>query len=887
MSIWTRLSNVFRGDRLNQELQEELDSHIAEAIAEGRDPAEARRAFGSMLRLREESRDHKLAVWLDSLRADIIVGARQLRKNRTVTVAAVLSLALAIGACTSAFRLIDAMLLRPLPIADPGRLHVLTYRYGDTTGKVSNTEGFDYPGFRLMREAVKEQGELMAIGFAGRVELTYGSDTEMERAYRQLVSGWMMGTLGLKPHLGRLLTAQDDVKPDGHPVAVLSYDYWSRRFGKDPNIIGRTFQYGKATYTIVGVLEQGFTGTESGTMTDLFIPTMMNGEAINKNNWTWFRTFLKLKPGVDPRVARDRLQVALSESCRNRASKWGPGTPKKMVEEFLKAQMILEPAAAGRSGMQKLYGQSMAILALLVGMVLLIASANVANLMMAQASARAREMALRVSIGAGRWRLIQLMLVECALLAGAASLLGVLFAYWAAPFVVSMINPPDNPARLVLPWDWRVIGFAVAMASGVTLLFGLGPAWRASGIKPLNAIRGGEDPHARRRLMNALVGAQVAFCFLVHFVAGMFVASFERLSNQPTGYRAEQLLAMEVAGKEKQPESTWEEAARQLAQVGGVKSVARASWAPMNGNVSSEFVWANGTAPDIKIIPYTLGVGPNWFNTVGIALLSGRDFRPSDSSPGVVVVNQEFARIYFNGKNPVGQFMETEGSKGVRVRHEIVGLVRDSRYKDMREPIRPIVYKSIRWVDEKGEAYKSTWGTFMIRVDGPDPMALGQLLRQQLRQSQPALRVSVLQPQMDYVRTHTIRERLLATLSLFFAGVALLLAAVGLYGVLEYSVLQRRREIGIRLALGARADDIIRRVTAEVFAMLGLGAATGMLFGFLSEKYVETLLYQVKTTDPGIVALPLATILLTAALAAAPPVLRALRIDPAAMLRAD
>jgi predicted permease len=887
MSIWTRLSNVFRGDRLNKELQEELESHLAEAVAEGRDPEEARRAFGSMLRIREESRDYKLAVWLDSLRADIVVGQRQLRKNRTVTLAAILSLALAIGACTSAFRLIDAMLLRPLPIADADRLFVLTSTTPDPTGKPSTGDGFDYPGFRQLREAVKQHGELMAISYAGQFDLTYGADQDMERAYRQMVSGWTMGTLGLKPHLGRLLNTEDDVKPNGHPVAVLSYDYWTRRFGKDPQIVGRTFQQGRHTYVIVGVLQEGFTGTDTGTMTDLYIPTMMNGDAIERRNWTWFRTYLKLKPGVDPRMTRDLLQATFKQARRLSIASWGPGAPKQQVENFANARLDVEPASAGRSGMQRLYRQSMGILALLVGLVLMIACANVANLMTAQATTRAREMALRLSIGAGRWRLVQLMLVECALLAAAASLLGVCFAYWAAPLVVGMINPPDNPARLVLPWDWRVVSFAVVVASAVTLLFGMGPAWRASAVKPLNAIRGGEDPHARRRLMHALVAAQVAFCFVVHFVAGMFVATFDRLSNQSTGYRAEQLLAMGVVCKEKQSAAAWQQAADHLGEVVGVKSIAISGWAPMSGSISSEYVWANGKTPEIGVVPYTLEVSPNWFHTMEVPLLGGRDFRPGDVAPGVVMVNEEFARVYFDGKSPVGRYLETEGAKGVRVRHEILGMVKDFRYKDMREPIRPMVFRPVRRLDEKGEAAAWTWSTMMIRVDGQDPMALGQVLRQELRQSNPEFRVGSLHPQMDHVRYHTIRERLLATLSMFFAVVALLLAAVGLYGVLEYSVLQRRREIGIRIALGARADDIIRRVTTEVFAMLGVGAATGMALGLLSEKYIDTLLYQVKTTDLAMIALPLATIVIAAVLAALPPVLRALRIDPAAMLRAE
>ena len=887
MSYWSRIANVFRSNRLNQEIDEELQSHLLEAIERGRDPEEAQLAFGSQLRAREYSRDAKLAAWLDSFRADTIFGLRQLCKNRVSSGAAILSLALAIGACTSAFRLIDAVLLRPLPVANPESLYFAAYQFlNDRTGKPDISDGFEYPVFRELRDAVKDQAELLAINYAGRGSLTYGSEDDMERMQFQYVSGSMFNAFGLKPVQGRLLMPNDDINPGAHPYAVLSYDYWSRRFARDPKAIGRTFTMGNVLYEIVGVAPKGFTGTEPGTVTDIFLPTMMNAKAINNRNWSWFRIWVQLKPGVFVEQVRQRLQAVHSASRRENTKSWNADTPKERLEAYLNAPIFLEPAASGVSGMQKNYRRSLTVLGILVILVLLIACANVANLMTAQAAARAREMALRISIGAGRWRLIQLVLVESALLAIAASVLGGLFAWWSAPFVVSMLNPPDNPARLILPADFRVLGFAIALSLAVTFLFGLVPAFRASAVKPMSTLKGGEDPHSRRRLMNALVAAQVAFCFLVHFLAGLFVSTFDRLASQPTGFSADRVLVLETVAKGEQPPAYWSQVADHVSLQPGVESVALCSWALMSGNGWSSDVWVNGRPPDTKN-PYFLGVSPKWLETMSIPLIDGRDFGPSDNFPDVAIVNETFARRYFNGQSPVGRSFE-QIEKDKRVRTEIIGYVKDARYRTMREPIHDTVYVPFSSRDEKkARLQPKDWATLIVRSAGSNPLALVPMLRQEVKKARAGFRTVSINTQMELVQRQTIRERLLATLSMFFAGVALLLASVGLYGVLNYSVLQRRREIGIRMALGAKTSDVARRITAEVFGMLLLGSFAGLAAGVASERYIETLLYQVKGTDVTMLLLPALTIFAAALLAALPPVIRAVRIDPARTLRAE
>ena len=790
-----------------------------------------------------------------------------------------MSLALAIGACTSAFRLFDALLLRPLPVADPDHLYAMFTKGMGPSGVLRTTDSNEYPQFRQMRAAVKNQAELIAVSWTDRKDLTYGSDQEMEKAYRQYVSGWMFTSFGLKPAFGRLFTEDDDLTPRSHPYAVLSYDYWTRRFGRDPKVIGRTFHLGDDLIQIVGVAPEPFTGTEPGIITDIFLPTMMH-EGVLHDDWSWIRTFAQLKPGAAPEPVRDKLQAVFNAVQQERVKSF-TGWPKRRLDNFLKQTILLEPAAAGISGMQQEFLRSLIALGVLVALVLLTACANVANLLTAQAAARAREMALRVSIGAGRWRLVQLVLVESAWLAFLAAALGAFFAWWSAPFVVARINPPDNPARLVLPADWRVMGFGIALTFAVTFLFGLAPALRASAVKLASALKGGDDPHSRRRSMHVLIAAQAAFCFLVLFGASLFVATFERLSSQPTGFSAEHLLTLDTVADPSQPSLVWYQLADHLRRLPGVESAAMAAWPLFSGNGQNGFVAVNGEAPH-EVLAYFLSVSPGWLDTMKIPLIDGRDFRDTDAHPGPAIVNQAFVKEYFPNENPIGKaFSKTNWNTR---RLEIVAVVGDARYRNMREPITPTAYVPFR-LDADDEA--SSNGTFLVRTSTPNPLALASMLRQEVHRARSEFRVSNIRTQQELVQSQTVRERLLAMLAFFFATVALLLAAIGLYGVLDYSVLQRRREIGIRMAIGAPASDIARRVTADVFSMVLLGALAGLAFAMASVRYIESLLYQVKPTDPAMLALPSLTILVAAILAALPAVIRAVRIDPAAMLRTD
>jgi predicted permease len=883
MSIWTRMRNVSQGDRLRQELEEELESHVAEAVEHGRSEAEARRALGNTLRQREASYGVRVAGWLDALRADVVFGWRQLKRNKVTSAAAVLSLALAMGACVSAFRLMDALLWRPLPVAHPERLYALSRQATIPNGKVFAYGDWAYPNFVLMREAAKGKAELIAVSETARTDVTYATDEEMEKAYVQYVSGWMFDDFGLKPAMGRLLTAQDDRTPGAHPYAVLSYDYWKRRFGRDSKIVGKTVRLGEQIFEIVGVGPEPFTGTEPGTVTEIFVPTMMN-RSVTRKDAAWHRTLLIVNPGEPTEPLREKLEAVARRFEMDRLN--GGGMPKQVYEMSVKQRVLIESAASGASTMQGNYRESLAWMGLLVGLVLLIACANVANLMTALAASRAREMALRVAIGAGRWRLIQLVLVESAMQAALAAIGGALFGWWSAPLVTRMISTPDYPARLILSADWRVFGFSVALVAAVVLLFGLLPALRASAVKPVSALKGGEDTHTRRRVLHGMVVVQVAFCFVVVFAAGLFIATFRRLENRPLGFDASGLLLLETVAPHGKPPETWAQVGESLRAMPGVERVAESGWPLLSTGSWNGSISVNGKPASLDW-GYFLTVSPGWLETMRMPLVAGRDFRQSDTFPGAAIVNETFVKQFMDGKEPLGAYFEKVNYSGSSQRCQIVGVVADAPYRWLREPILPVAFVPYREVGEKVVVQPESSGTFLVRMKDGDPQALGAELRRKVSQANAGLRVSNVQTQQALIDAQIVRERLLAMLGFFFATVALLLAGIGLYGVLNYTVLQRQKEIGIRIALGARWAKVVRLVAVEVVRMVVIGSAAGIALGMGAARYVESLLYGVKASDAAMLGIPLATIAAAVALAAVPAVRRALRVDPVEMLRAE
>ena len=817
--------------------------------------------------------------FIDALRSDALFGWRQISKKKVSSTTAILSLALAIGACTTAFRLIDALLLRPLPIIAPERLYSVAFRNAGADGVLSTYDSCSYPMFRDMRTAVHEQAETIAVSYAERIDLTYRSDAEMEKAYRQFVSGWMFEAFGLHPSTGRLLTENDDGEPGAHPVVVLSHDYWMRRFGGDPKVVGSTFRMDTSLYEIVGVAEEGFTGTETGTMTDLFVPmAMKNPRTLASNNNFWLRTLVMLKPGQDSTVVYQRLNAAYRAGLEERVKDMLPAQQPHALSE----QLLLEPAASGRSNLQRDYRRPLLALAALVGLVLMIACANVANLMTAQAVSRAKEMALRLSIGAGRYRLIRLVLVESAWIAILATLIGACLAAWSAPFIVQMINPADNPARLDLPVDWRVFAFGLALACAVTFLFGMVPALRASSVRPWDALKGGVL-RVRNRLMLGLVASQIAFCFVVCFAAALLVTSFEKLTDRPLGFSSERVVNLETTTLQPRPAQFWDQVAEHLRSLPGVETVTLTIWPLMSGESAVGTV-AVDAGPPSAVFADILHVAPGWVEAMKIPWIDGRDFLANDSSPSVAIVNEAFAKQFMQGRSPVGKTFVN----GVN-RVEIVGYVADARSRDnLRIPIRPTMYVPFHVAaDAAGALQPMSRGTFVVRTSVSNPMSMAPLLRREVTVARPEFRVSNIRPQTEINLSHTLTERLLALLALFFAGVAMLLSGVGLFGVLDYSVMQRRREIGIRIAVGAQAPHIAKGVTADVFRMLLVGTGAGLALGLMSVRFIEALLYQVSASDWKFLALPSLMVVSVVLLASVPPVIRAVRVDPATILRSE
>jgi predicted permease len=882
-----RLRTLILKSRVEQELDEELQFHlesqVEQLIYRGFSSKEARtmalKALGGVDRQKERCREVRAGQWLRLIGADVEFGWRQLLKRKVTTIAAILSMGLAIGACTSSFRLIDALFLRPMPVTHPDRLYaVFRFGKGFTDGKPRVETSYEYPVFEQMRAAVKNEAEVIAVSFASRTDLTYGSDQEMEKAEVQYVSGTMFGDFGLQPVLGRLLTQADDVTPGAHPCAVISYDYWAHRFGKDPNVIGRVLHMGDNTHEIVGVGPKSFTGTEPGTVTDIFLPTMMNA-GVAHPDWGWIRILVMLKPGASSDPVQERLRVVFETLQRERAKEFS-GRPKQFLERFLSWQVRLEPAAAGISNTQDDYRRPLMVLGVLVVLVLLIACANVANLMSAQAVARAGEIALRFALGARRGRLLRLVMAEGAMLGLMAAALGMLFATWATPFVVDRIQPPGEPIRLALQPDFAVVFFGIVLTLIVTLIFGLFPALRVSKVGPAGALKGSVEPLKRRRWMYGLIAMQAAFCFVVLFVTGLFVATFTRLTQQPLGFSPERVLLVDAAAQHAQAPAVWDQTAELLRHLPGVVSVAQAGWPLLSGNTNNSFIAVNGEVnPELAS---ALAISPGWAEAMKIPLRSGRDFRESDTSGDAAIVNEAFATKYFGVQNPIGKKFAMQGVPGSR---QVVGVIGNSRYQNVREPARSVFFLQVHQADEKGELAPIGNETFVVRTAVDEPMAMSEIVRKTITKAHLEFHVTNVRTQQELIDAQTIRERLLAMLAAFFAAVALMLAGIGLYGVLSYSVLLREREFGIRIAVGAPRSNIAGLIMNQVFAVVAAGVVAGVAMGMASMRYVETLLFGVKGSDPTMLAAPAAVLLAAALLAAIPAVVRAARIDPAMMLR--
>ena len=887
MSWVSRLVNVFRS-RVDDDLDAELQCHLEEKAraleAEGwsRDAAarEARRRLGNPLSLRERSHDIRVAPWLDAFVRDVRFGIRMLRKDRVVSLAAILSLGLAMGGCLAAFALIDALILRPLPVRDPGSLVYLTYP--TPTGDVQSS--FAYPYFETIRAAARGRVALFGVSSGAPRRVTFSdAASREEKIHLAHISGDALAELGVVPAAGRLLSSADDDKPGAHPVAVLSHGFWMRRFGGSADVVNRWFTYEHTAYRIVGVAGEGFSGVEPGSRTDAWIPmTMYTAQALTSNGWSWFQIMGRLAPGVTAAEARMMLAPTYQQFLRDRAAAMPPDTPRQFLDEFMRAPLGVRSAANGPSYLRRDFEQPLWILAAVVALVLLIACSNVANLLTARGAAREREMALRISIGAGRGRLVQQLLIESALMALAACAVGAVVAAISAPAIIGLLAPPEEPVFLDLRVDGPIVVFGGGLTVLAALFFGLIPALRASASSPMVVLKAvGLRMSSRAGVLRPLVAAQVAFSVAVLFVAGLLLTSFDRLTKVDTGFSRRGIALLTMESEELRDVARAQPLARalldQVRALPGVEAASLSAWPLFRGWFWTTGIRLAGRPVDSREA-YGLAVSSEFLKTMGIRLIDGREFVAADAEPEhptAALVNEAFARFYLAGRPVVGQrFSRVEGHDTPQPQ-EIVGLVSDAKYGDLREPAPPTIYVPTRGLDGQ---------TLEVRSSLPMSSVVSAVNAVASR-VYPSLRVTEVFDQAALVNYTLLKERLLALLSGFFAVVSLLLAAIGLYGVLSYSVVQRTREIGIRVALGAARSRVVRAVIADTLMMTAAGLAIGLAGGILLARFVKTFLFEVTPLDVTSLVVPLAVLVVAAVCAAAPPALRATRINPIDALR--
>jgi predicted permease len=883
MSWWSRLTNVFMADRLDSELDEEQRFHIEARASElearglSREAAleEAARRFGRRLQVREASRDARLMPRLESIVRDIRLGLRLLRKDAVVSAAAVVSLGLAIGACTAAFSLIDAVILRRLPVPEPHRLVYFRRAGAEKDPRFSALTS--YPFFERVREATASQLNAFSMSHQSlRQAVLPDAGGVEEKLQTQFISGNAFGELGVTPAIGRLLAPSDDVTPGGHPVAVVSYAFWKRRLGGNPAALGQWIQIEQKDYQVVGVAQAGFTGTQPGVLTDVWLPDMMfRGEALSAPQWNWLQVWGRLRPGA----SRDTV-LPIVKTTLEHFEFDGEGAAKSNEQKSAEAAVDLADAATGFSQVRHEFERPLLALAAIVGVVLLIACSNVANLLLARGAARRREMALRASIGAGRGRLLQQVLIESSVLTLAASALGIVCSAVSVPFIVRMLTTHENPVYLDTRLDWRVLAFVTVLGGLTTILFGLAPALRASVAAPGEVITLGTQRHtAGAGMARSLVAVQIGFSLMILFVAGLLLRSFDRLLAVDLGFNADRLTLLSIEARDRFEPEKARVVGRQLLErvqsLPGVEGASLSSWAFFRG-----WSWGNevnvpgrGAAPTFR-----LAVSPQFFRTMNTRILDGRELQRGDSdvaNPMPIIVNETFARRYLAGERAVGRRLTTT-RQGQSFAYEIVGVAEDARDGSVREAVGPYFFSP------NGDAD----GTIEVR-SSIDSRTLANLVRNELPRVHASLRLVDVTQQTSLVGNTLLRERLLAVLSGFFAALGLALAAVGLYGVLSYAVVRRTREIGIRLSLGAQPSAVVRSILGRVAVAVAAGVVAGLAGGVYFSRFVKTLLFEVEALSPMSLAVPVAGLLAVALCAAWPPARRATRVDPAEALRTE
>jgi putative ABC transport system permease protein len=834
--------------------------------------------------------------WEDEMFQDLRFGIRMLLKHKGFTAVAVLSLALGIGANTAIFQLLDAVRLRLLPVNAPQELVAVRPDDLSTSNRRGN-KSTRYPAvtnplWEQLRERQQSFSSLSAWS-TGSFNLAQGGEVRNARAL--WVSGDFFSTLGVQASLGRVFTAADDQRGGGARNAVISHSFWQREYGGEPNIIGRKIMLASHPFEIIGVTPANFFGLKVGQSFDVALPISAEAITAGKNNrldsgthW-WLMVTGRLKPGRTLQQASAELQ-AMSSGLFEKTLP--ANYPPVSVQNYLQSKLEAAPVGAGYSVLRTNYEASLWLLLAIAGLVLLIACANLANLLLARASAREREMAVRQALGASRGRLVRQLLAESLLLAFTGAALGAALAQGLSRFLIAYLNTGGDTVFLNLGLDWRVLGFATGLALLTCVLFGLMPAIRAARIEPgavmKSAGRGLTAGRERFSLRRALVVVQVALSLVLVAGAFLFTRSLNKLLTVDTGFQSEGILITRLSfGPLNLPPERRlpfkQEIIMRLQTIPGVQSVTETNVVPLSGNAGGNQVWRDGTNAQQKVGANVSMIGPHYFKTLSTPLLAGREFNERDTAtaPNVAIVNESFARQVVNSVNPVGQrFWKEATPTDPESVYEIVGLVKDTKYLELSEEIGATMFFPMEQINPS-----PTSAQLLIKSRLPQA-ELTAAVKRTLRDINPSLPV-MFQGFKTMIESSLLRERLLATLSGFFGVLALVLASIGLYGILSYGVASRTNEIGIRLALGAKQRDVLWLVLREALWLVLAGVAVGLPVIFLMTRFIATLLYGLPPTDT--VSLGFATLLLVlvALVAGYLPARRATKVDPMIALRCD
>jgi putative ABC transport system permease protein len=814
---------------------------------------------------------------------------RALRATPVVSTVAILSLALGIGANTAIFSIVNALMLRVLPVQEPQRLvQVLT---GPQRTSFSN------PLWEALRD---REDQVFAGAFAysmQRFNLARGGESKPVNGI--MASGRFFDVLGVPAILGRTFTAAEDApEAADRSVAVISHAFWRRHYAGAADVIGKTLELDRVPFTIIGVTPPDFQGVDQGTSYDVVIPLanepLIRGageSAMKQRTWWWMRVIARLKPGDSIEHATAALR-GIQPQLREATLPVETYRPQDLPN-YLKDQFVLRPAANGPNNLGRTYRQPLLIIMVVVALVLLIACANIANLLLARANGRRHELCVRVALGASRWRIARQLLAESALLSLSGAVLGLLFARWGARLLVTELSLYGSRITLDVGLDWRVLGFTAAVAIATALLFGTVPALRSTRVQPNEAIKEqgrsivGES---RLGLGSLLVIGQVALSLVLIVAAGLFMRTFASLSSVRLGFDPEPILVVDVnvkrsAVKQEDRPQLYERARQAVLAVPNVQSAALQQITPLS-NSEWDTLIANPegvSLPESERAVHVNLVSPDWFATYGTSLLAGRDFtlRDDRGAPKVIIVNETFAKKYFGGGNPVGRTVRNEPSPGEHPPDmHIVGLARDAVYDSLRDRIPPTMYQAAAQQAKPGPGIE-----IAVRAASGSPALLTRTITDAIVRVDGDVRLEF-RPLTQTIRDFTVQERVIAMLSGFFGALALLLAGLGLYGVMSYAVSRRRTEIGIRMALGASPAGAVRLVLLRVAVLVGLGVAAGAALSWWAATLVDKkLLFALQPRDPMTMATAAVVLAAIGGVAGWLPARRAARIDPARVLR--